>query len=389
MPLHHRDRYQNWLPDKPSRIVVGMSGGVDSSAIAYMLKEQGHEVVGLTAWTLNGPGTCCNDALVNAGRVCEELGCDFDTVDLRAEFFHYVMDYYNKSYEAGLTPNPCVECNRYVKWEKLVDYARTELGADYVATGHYINSVRPTGATGPVHIQRAVDPFKDQTYMLARVYPNDLKHALFPLGLWHKKEVVAYALEKGIPTAKAKESMDVCFVLNGQSNYLKQTLGQHVGDIVDLDTGKIVGQHEGHYLFTRGQRRGVNVAAGRPVYVIKTEASTNTVYIGDKSHLESWQFTVTDVNWLNAPQDEVQLKVRYAGEPSHAKLERIEGTQNDYTVQLLDAPVTAVTPGQVAVFYDMDNLELLGGGAIETRIVHAPFNAATAPPLPDLNCELV
>jgi tRNA-specific 2-thiouridylase len=298
------------------------------------------------------------------------------------------MDYYHKSYEAGLTPNPCVECNRYVKWEKLVDYARTELGADYVATGHYINSHRPHGAEGPVHIQRAVDSFKDQTYMLARVYPNDLKHALFPLGLWHKKEVVAYALEKGIPTAKAKESMDVCFVLDGQANYLKQALGSHRGDIVDIDTGKVVGQHDGHYLFTRGQRRGVNVAAGRPVYVIKTDALSNTVYIGDKEHLDSWHFRVNEVNWLTGSHSEVMLKIRYAGDPVLARLERIEGTQNDYQVQLVDAPVSAVTPGQIAVFYDLNNLELLGGGAIETRIEHQPFDAATATAnLPDLNAN--
>lgn len=127
----------NTLPTTKKRIVVAMSGGVDSSVAAYLLAQQGHDLVGLTAWTLNGPGKCCNDALVNAGRVCEMLGMPYDTVDLRAEFAHYVMDYYNNSYEAGLTPNPCVECNRYVKWERLVDYARRELGVDYVATGHY------------------------------------------------------------------------------------------------------------------------------------------------------------------------------------------------------------------------------------------------------------
>ena len=385
---------QNWLPEKPSRIAVGMSGGVDSSSVAYLLKEAGHEVVGLTAWTLNGPGTCCNDALVNAGRVCEDLGCEFDTVDLRAEFSHYVMDYYNRSYEAGVTPNPCVECNRYVKWEKLVDYAVKELGVDYVATGHYINLGRPQGTDGAFQILRARDSKKDQTYMLAQVQAQDLDKALFPLGMWTKPEVVDYAKSKGISSAHSKESMDVCFVLDGQANYLKQALGVKKGPIIDIDTDKVVGEHEGHFLFTRGQRKGVGVAAGRPIYVIKTDASSNTVYIGDKTHLECQSFIAYDANWLEANLSfplRCQIKFRYNTPPKLGWVTPLESSEDSpyksaYQVHF-DEPVSAVTPAQIAAFYDETDTQLLGGAYIEGHLLHSKFQPE-AIELPDLTCSV-
>lgn len=372
---------QNWLPTQPTRIAVAMSGGVDSTVAAYLLHQAGHEIVGFTAWTLNGPGTCCNDALVNAGRVCEQLGVPFDTVDLRAEFQHYVLDYYNRSYAAGLTPNPCVECNRYVKWEKLIDYAKTQLGAEYVATGHYIRR----GEGGEIY--RAVDEKKDQTYMLARVRPEDLQSALFPLGEMTKPDVVKLAQKAGLPNADAAESMDVCFVLDGQANYLRSALGTKKGPIVDLDSGHVVGEHDGHYLFTRGQRKGVQVAAGRPIYVIKTDAASNTVYVGDKYHLETTVFQAKSVNWLVKPPTfpaTVAVKTRYASQPSLAEL--VSLGSEDFRVTL-HTPQDAVTPGQIAVFYDPTFHQLLGGGFIEQYLPHTPFDATTAAPLPILTCE--
>lgn len=383
-------RLTNWLPDSPRRIAVAMSGGVDSSVVAHLLAKAGHEIVGLTAWTLNGPGTCCNDALLNAGRVCEELGCDFDTVDLRAEFHHYVMDYYNRSYKAGITPNPCVECNRYVKWEAFIDYARKELAVDFVATGHYVNLARPDGEAGPVEVLRSVDTRKDQTYMLSRVKPDDLKQALFPLGMWQKQYVLQLAQELNITSKAYKESQDVCFVLDGQANYLKGALGIKKGPIVDLDTDKVVGEHEGHWLFTKGQRKGVGVAAGRPLYVLKTDPSTNTVYIGNKEHLESPGLRVEEVNWLVEPYDqpvELMVKFRYNTPPALATVEPDEGSPGTYNVRFKE-PQLAVTPGQIAAFYDKTDIQLLGGGYIETHLAHQAFDPEAEHELPDLHCAV-
>ncbi len=379
---------ENTLPKEKKRIAVAMSGGVDSSVTALLLARAGHEIVGFTAWTLNGPGKCCNDALVNAGRVCEMLGVPYDTVDLRAEFSHYVMDYYNNSYEAGLTPNPCVECNRYVKWEKLAEYARNELGADYVATGHYAQIDRRDG----LRVFRSVDERKDQTYMMARVYPKDFETALFPLGHMTKPQVVEIAREAGIPEADGKESQDICFVLDGHANYMKNVFGPKPGPIVDFDTGKILGEHEGCFGFTVGQRKGVKVAAGRPIYVIKVDPKTNTVYVGDKEHLETTRFRVLSTNWLrpemarpDAFPMRIMAKIRYNTPPKPALV--MSGASADELIVELDEPVAAVTAGQICAFYDIHNVELLGGGYIEKYLKHAAFDPATKTELPNLYCE--
>ena len=381
----------NFLPTSKKRIAVAMSGGVDSSVVAYLMAKAGHEVIGLTAWTLNGPGKCCNDALVNAGRVCEMLGIEYDTVDLRAEFSHYVMDYYHNSYQAGLTPNPCVECNRYVKWEQLVGYAVNELGVDYVATGHYaILNHTPEGAK----LYRSVDEHKDQTYMMTRVYPKDLEKTIFPLGEMVKPEVVALAKEIDLPTAYSKESQDICFVLNGQANYMDMVFGKQKGTFIDLDTGKTIGEHDGYYRFTVGQRKGIGVAAGRPVYVVKIDPKTNTVYLGDPHHLHSTTFTVKATNWLdvqfeNVPSFEAMVKIRYNTPPTLGTVER----QDTNTLRVtLHQSVSAITPGQIAAFYDTDFRQLLGGGYIEQHLTHAQMQDADwdvkRANLPDLYCQI-
>ena len=398
----------NYLPQTKKRIAVAMSGGVDSSVVAWQMAKAGHEVIGLTAWTLNGPGKCCNDALVNAGRVCEMLGVEYDTVDLRAEFSHFVMDYYNNSYRAGLTPNPCVECNRHVKWELLVRYAVEELGVDYVATGHYaqIAHFDPQGRLTDQHTEtsarifRSRDEHKDQTYMMTRVYPRDLSRALFPLGDMTKPDVVRYAKEVELPTAHSKESQDICFVLNGQDNYMNMTFGVNKGPIVDIDTGKTIGEHDGYYRFTLGQRKGLKVAAGRPVYVVKIDAPTNTVYLGDAHHLETSSFTVLAPNWLNPVFEEREafesmVKIRYNSQPTLGRVEKhgVNEHGEGLLKVTLNAPVSAITPGQIAAFYDEDFNELWGGGYIEQHLIHrdmqdADWNAVKEN-LPDLHCQLV
>lgn len=382
----------NFIPKPRKRIAVAMSGGVDSSVAAALVAKDGHEVVGLTAWTLNGPGKCCNDALVNAGRVCEMLGMDYDTVDLRAEFAHYVMDYYNNSYEAGLTPNPCVECNRYVKWELLVRYAVEELGVDYVATGHY--AIIDHG--DPLKIYRSVDEHKDQTYMMTRVYPKDLAKTIFPLGEMTKPQVYVIARELDLPTAYSKESQDICFVLDGQAKYMDLTFGKKPGTFVDFETGKNLGRHDGYYRFTLGQRKGIGVAAGRPVYVVKIDPHTNTVYLGDAHHLESSTFTVLNPNWLGprfedsaAYPFESMVKIRYNTPPTLGLVDRLDTNTLRVT---LKAPASAITPGQIAAFYDPEFRQLYGGGYIEKHLTHQPMNDADWEEkrnhLPDLHCQL-
>lgn len=379
----------NSLPGGKKRIAVAMSGGVDSSVAAYLLSQAGHDLVGFTAWTLNGPGKCCNDALVNAGRVCEMLNIPYDTVDLRAEFTHYVMDYYRNSYEEGLTPNPCVECNRYVKWEKLVAYAREALGADYVATGHYAQIDRESGRS---RLFRSRDGRKDQTYMMARVYPSDLEYALFPLGHMIKPEVVEIARQANLPTAYSKESQDICFVLNGHADYMKGILGVKKGQFVDYETGEVMGEHEGYYHYTLGQRKGVKVAAGRPVYVVRIDPKTGTVYLGDKRHIETQMLTVLETQWLhpehedpgNFPQ-EVAVKIRYNSEPCLATLYPMIGYPSALRV-ILHEPQIAVTPGQIAAFYDTNYCELLGGGYIERYLSQPAFDPERRQELPNLYC---
>lgn len=362
------------ISGRKPKIAVAMSGGVDSSMVAWLLARDGYDLVGFTAWTLNGPGKCCNDALINAGRVCERLGIAYDTVDLREAFAHYVMDYYENSYREGLTPNPCVECNRYIKWEKLIDYCRHELGADYVATGHYARIEH--GEDGSVRVFRGADRRKDQTYMLARVKPEDLRYTLFPLAHYQKPDLVALAQSVGIPTAFSKESQDVCFVLNGQANYIKQILGEKKGPVVDMDTGKTLGEHDGYYLFTLGQRKGIGVAAGRPIYVVKIDPATNTVYVGDAHHLACETFTARDVSWINEPAGDVfeaMVKIRYNTPAALARCEK----QGNHVVVTFREPLTAVTPGQIAAFYDSTDTEIWGGGYVERHLSHQPFVAGT------------
>lgn len=382
----------NFIPNPKKRIAVAMSGGVDSSVAACLMAKAGHEVVGLTAWTLNGPGKCCNDALVNAGRVCEMLGIEYDTVDLRAEFSHYVMDYYNNSYQAGLTPNPCVECNRYVKWEQLVRYAVDELDVDYVATGHY--AILNHDADGAVRIFRSVDEHKDQTYMMARVYPKDLRKTIFPLGEMVKPQVLALARELDLPTAYSKESQDICFVLNGQANYMDQVFGKQKGRFIDIDTGKTLGEHDGYYRFTIGQRKGIGVAAGRPVYVVRIDPQTNTVFLGDPKHLHSTTFTVKATNWLDsrfetADTFESMVKIRYNTPPTMATVIK----EDEETLRVtLHQPVSAITSGQISAFYDTDFRQLWGGGYIEKHLTHAELDelgwSGKRQNLPDLYCQL-
>jgi tRNA-specific 2-thiouridylase len=213
--------------------------------------------------------------------------------------------------------------------------------------------------------------------MLARVKPEDLRHTLFPLAYYEKPHLVELAQKLDIPTAYSKESQDVCFVLNGQANYISQVLGKRQGDIVDYDTGKHLGHHDGHYLFTLGQRKGVGVAAGRPVYVVKIDKQSNTVYVGDPHHLEQTIFQAQDVSWICEPEaDEFKamVKIRYNTPAAMATCRKLTNNAGAQQVEVIfDEPAMAVTPGQIAAFYDVTDTEILGGGYIGAHLVHRPF----------------
>jgi tRNA-uridine 2-sulfurtransferase len=400
LPSSYKPRAINPMPPKGASIAVAMSGGVDSSVAALLLAQAGYKLQGFTAWTLDGPGKCCNDALINAGRVCDTLGIPYDTVDLRDTFKHFVKDHYHSAYLAGLTPNPCVECNRHVKWEPLIAYARETWGVDYVATGHYAQ-LQPTAYTTEdpwVKVYRGIDPRKDQTYMMSRVYRQDLQHTVFPLGGMVKPDVVALAKAHDLPTAHSKESMDVCFVLDGQANYLTGQLGKRPGPIVDVDTGNVVGQHNGYYLFTLGQRKGVQVAAGRPVYVVRIAPETNTIFIGDAHHLDTETFVAQSVYWLHPPQSTlVRVKIRYNSPSVLAHIAPVNTPtpnaainwhqEQDFTVTLLE-PQRAVTNGQIAGFYDETDTQLLGGGYIGQFLPHTLLPASMTGVQPAEACPI-
>ncbi|MEW5820965.1 MAG: tRNA 2-thiouridine(34) synthase MnmA [Cyanobacteriota bacterium] len=347
------------------KVAVCMSGGVDSSTTALILQEQGYDIVGLTAWMITSGGKCCEQAIVDAAKVCEQIGIEHHIADLRENFQKEVIDYFLKTYSTGRTPNPCVVCNRYIKWGKLLDYAINELKCDYIATGHYAVLEE---LDGEYKIKRSKDKLKDQTYMLINLTQENLSKTLFPLGHFEKEEVKKMAKENKLPTANNKESQDVCFVISPEKvqDYLERYLGQKPGNIVDCSTGKVIGQHTGVYKYTVGQRKGIKVAYPYPLYVVSIDTENNVVFVGAKEDIESNNLIAENVNWINGTPAENKFyaltKIRYNSTAKLAQLELID--DNSVNVEF-EEPQFAITPGQVAAFYSLDNQYLLGGGWIQ------------------------
>lgn len=350
---------------KNKRVALGMSGGVDSSTAALILQQQGYEVIGLTGWLLKGGGKCCETALVDAAKVCEKLGIEFHTVDLREIFKKDIIDYFLDSYACGRTPNPCVVCNKSIKWGALYEYANKELNCDFVATGHYAVNEE---LDGKFKIKRPKDRVKDQTYMLISLNQEDLSHTLFPLGPFEKEEIKRMARENDIPTANSKESQDVCFVLPPETvqTFLDKHLGTRPGKIIECSSGKVVGEHDGVYRYTIGQRKGLKVSYPYPLYVVSTDIENDIVYVGAREDIESNNLIAQDVNWLEGEPPENKFyaltQIRYN---SSAKLSQVEVIDNNSVNVEFDDPQFAITPGQVAAFYTLDNQYLIGGGWIQ------------------------
>lgn len=340
-----------------SRVYVGMSGGVDSSLTAALLKEQGHDVTGvyMKNWTQDLPGMRCPwaDDLSDAKRVAVQLGIKFKVYDFEAEYKHKVVDYMIAEYQAGRTPNPDIMCNQEVKFKLFLDTALAD-GAELIATGHYAR-------TEEGQLQRAVDDNKDQTYFLYRVTKHALEKTLFPLGDYTKPTVRKMAEERGLVTAGKRDSQGICFVGSiGIKEFLSQYITAEHGDIIDRDTRKIVGEHEGAVYYTLGQRHGLNLGGGLPYYVVGKDMAKNVVYVSRNLEDESmWRkdITLNDIHWINevpANDERILVRLRHRGKLLPATLD------NDRLV--LDEAERAVTAGQSAVIYRGN--EVLGGGIV-------------------------
>lgn len=342
-------------------VYVGMSGGVDSSLTAALLKEHGYNVTGvyMKNWTQDLPGMKCPwaDDLADAKRVAVQLGIDFKVYDFENEYKHKVVDYMIEEYRMGRTPNPDVMCNQEVKFKLFLE-AALEDGADMIATGHYAR-------VEDGRLKMAADTNKDQTYFLYRVTGEALSKTLFPLGEFTKPEVRKMAEERGLFTAGKKDSQGICFVGKvGIRDFLSQYVTQTPGPIVDKKTGEVIGHHDGAIFYTLGQRHGLNLGGGLPYYVVGKSMEKNEVYVTtDLNDGTLWknEVTLTAVHWINeAPNEgEYTIRVRHRAPLTLARLSlREDGT----TVLMLDDPERAVAAGQSVVIYSGD--ECLGGGIV-------------------------
>src|SRR3989339_904237 len=406
----------------PKKVVVAMSGGVDSSVAAYLLKKQGYDVIGLfmslgACLERLAPKrkACCSvfDAR-DAQRVADHLDIKFSILNFKHEF-EQVIDYFCSEYDKGRTPNPCIRCNQYLKFGKLMDYA-DKLGADYIATGHYAriatkplrhqefntnsaenaianitNKTNHTNNSVQYLPERGIDVTKDQSYVLFTLTQKQLSRIIFPLGEMAKTEVRMIAHRIDLPVKDKPESQDICFVpSSGYQDLLKERIPNHLkqGKVKDINN-KVIGQHDGYQLFTIGQRRGLRIALGKPAYVTKIIPKTNTVILGDRKDVLSTTFVADKVNWIDSDPPkaglrastsgapvaiklalrklpktlETEVKIRYLHKQAKAKIKILP--KNRVEVKFKQ-PQFAITPGQAAVFYKGDTV--LGGGWIRRVI---------------------
>jgi len=348
-----------------NKVVVGLSGGVDSSVAAAALHHQGYGVVGVTLWLMKGKGQCCSEGMVDAAKLCEFLGIPHHVVDSRDLFQENIIDYLVTGYSDGITPLPCSQCNKAVKFTPLLNYAR-QLGIDKIATGHYAR-IRYDKQTGRYQLLRAVDRTKDQSYFLYDLEQEILSQVMFPLGEQPKTETRRIAAEFGLHTADKPESQDLCLVeANGSMRaFLDKYITPQTGNIVDK-SGNVLGQHEGVHHYTIGQRKGLGIAHSEPLYVLELDAGRNRVVVGDRSEAQDPDCTVNRVNWVSIEPPttpihaEVQIRYRSAAVPA-----MVIPIENSRVRIIFDDPQFSITPGQAAVWYDGE--VLLGGGIIEKQ----------------------
>jgi tRNA-specific 2-thiouridylase len=347
-----------------------MSGGVDSSATAALLLEQGFDVIGITLklWPQDcvsrAEDKCCGpQAVTDARSVCHKLGVPYYLIDESAEFQKHVIRYFADEYKAGRTPNPCVMCNQNLKFGRLLSRA-DQLGAQFIATGHFAGVERSADGNRTL-LKRGRDLRKDQSYFLFSLRQDQLARAMFPLGGKTKSDTREVARQCQLKTADKEESMEICFVPdNDYGRFLEQAglVSRHRGEIVDV-RGQVLGYHDGVEFFTVGQRKGLGISAPRPLYVVELDAAANRVVVGDDNLLERNEFVALNCNWIPFEQPpgqiEAMVKIRYNHTGTSATLTPMPG--NSVRVKL-HTPQRAVTPGQAAVFYQDDLV--LGGGWI-------------------------
>jgi tRNA-uridine 2-sulfurtransferase len=351
-----------------TKVVVAMSGGVDSSVAAALLKEQGYDVVGMMLRLWSEPGKeesnrCCTpDSMAQARRVAAKLDIPFYVIDAKDVFKETVVQYFLDGYARGETPNPCLICNRQIRWTFLLEHALA-FGADFMATGHYVRIQKAEG--GRMNLLRAVDRSKDQSYVLHVLSQEKLRRALFPVGDYPKTEIRAIAEKFGLPTASRKDSQDLCF-LAGEDyrNFLQRNAAEILqpGE-TRTRAGRAVGTHTGLANYTIGQRKGLGLASPVPLYVLGKDSTTNSLIVGTQEELGSRELVARGVNWQSgeAPMEpfRAEVKIRYTAREAAALVTPID---EDRARVEFDAPQRDITAGQAAVFFEGDRL--IGGGII-------------------------
>lgn len=349
------------------KVVVAMSGGVDSSVAAALLKKQGYEVIGMMLRLWSEPGRedsnrCCTpDSMALARRVAARLDIPFYVVDAKEIFHSTVVQFFIDGYAQGLTPNPCLVCNRIIRWEFLLNHALV-MGADFMATGHYVRM--RTTADGRWQLHRAIDLNKDQSYVLYFLTQEQLNRSLFPVGEYSKNQIRSLASDFGLPVASRPDSEDLCFTSGGDYREFIRRFAPRIaqpGQVVNR-LGKVLASHQGLPFYTVGQRKGLGIAAPQPLYVLAKDISSNTLIVGTEDERGQSELKVGQVNWLGCEPPltpiRAKVKIRYTSQPAWAEISpvgefvnvRFENAQRD------------ITPGQAAVFYDDD--VLVGGGII-------------------------
>lgn len=353
------------------KVVVGMSGGVDSSVAAYLLKEQGYDVIGVTMqiWqdeeqTIQEEnGGCCGlSAVDDARRVAADLEIPYYVMNFKKQFKRDVIDYFIEEYRQGRTPNPCIACNRYVKWESLLKRSM-DIGADYIATGHYARIIKLDN--GRYTLMRSATLAKDQTYALYNLTQEQLSHTLMPVGEYSKDEVREIADKINLQVANKPDSQDICFVPDGDyASFIENSTGEKIqpGNFVDQE-GNILGQHKGIIHYTVGQRKGLGLSLGHPVFVLEIRPETNEVVIGDNEDSLSYIVRANRINFMSVEDMEgekkVFAKIRYNHKGAWCTVKK---TGEDEILCTFEEPQRAITPGQAVVLYDGDYV--FGGGTI-------------------------